>query len=238
MPSASQSKDMSSAFTLSEATSADAHAIASLFSLSWTSPFTQLQFGHVDPPTLADAMAPRIEQHMAKGNVRFVIMRHPETSEVVAVAQWALPLEDDVERKKESPEQRAEREAFEDESYRNRLPENSNKELIMDFTIGLRRLREDVLKGRKHYLLENLATHPDHRGKGLASRLIEWIFPQADAQDVVVYLDTASDNSAMRLYKRLGFEEKGSRTIEDLGKYGGHGSETHVALLRYPKHSS
>lgn len=63
---------------------------------------------------------------------------------------------------------------------------------------------------------------------------MEWVFPQADAQNVVVYLDTASDNKAMLLYKRLGFKVKASQTIEDLSKYGGEGSETHVALIRYP----
>jgi ribosomal protein S18 acetylase RimI-like enzyme len=69
----------------------------------------------------------------------------------------------------------------------------------------------------------------------LASHLIEWVFSHADEKGLVVYLDTASDNPAMRLYKRLGFEERGSRTIEDLSKYGGEGSETHVALTRHPK---
>ena len=84
-------------------------------------------------------------------------------------------------------------------------------------------------------MLENLATHPNYRGQGLASRLVEWIFPQADESGLVVYLDTASDNSAMRLYKKLGFEERGSEAITDLSKFGGEGSHSHVALIRLPK---
>lgn len=84
-------------------------------------------------------------------------------------------------------------------------------------------------------MLENLATHPEHRGRGLASRLVASVFPDADEKGVVIYLDTASDNPAMRLYQRLGFQEVGRRTIEDLSRYGGEGSETHVAFLRYPE---
>jgi len=222
-------------YALSDATREDAQAIANLFALSWTSPFTQLQFGHVDPPTLAKSMAPAIERHMAKPHSRFIVMRHGETGEVAAVAQWAMPAPGSTEEHPpETAEQKAERQRFEDEGYRNRLPESSNKDLIMEFTVGLRELREEVLRGRKHFLLENIATHPEHRGKGLASKLIEWVFPQADEQKAVVYLDTASDNSAMRLYKKLGFEEKGSNAIGDLNRYGGEGSETHVALLRPP----
>lgn len=52
-----------------------------------------------------------------------------------------------------------ERQEMEDEAYRKRLPENSNKDLIMEFTVQLRKMRNKCL-GHKHYLLENLATHP------------------------------------------------------------------------------
>lgn len=142
---------MASEYTLCEASPADAKAIASLFSLSWTSPFTRLQFSDVDPPTLAADMAPRIEQHMVKPNIRFIVMRDHETQEVIAVAQWSFPSEEDPEQRKETAEEKAERDKFNDEVYRNKLPEKSNKDLIMEFTVGLRTLRKGVLKGRKHY---------------------------------------------------------------------------------------
>jgi ribosomal protein S18 acetylase RimI-like enzyme len=60
------------------------------------------------------------------------------------------------------------------------------------------------------------------------------MFPQADANSQCIYLGTASDNPAKSLYKKLGFQEKGSSIIEDLSKYGGEGSYTHVAMIRYP----
>ncbi|CAO2655789.1 Nn.00g045920.m01.CDS01 [Neocucurbitaria sp. VM-36] len=229
---------------LTEAKPSDSDAIASLFAQSWISPFTQLQFGLVDPRILAKAMAPRIARQMSNPNVRFVVVRHPVTHIIVSVAQWTLPQEDEVDTvKQETQEARDECQSFEDEAYMNTLPEGSNKDLILAFTIGLRNLRQQALRGRKHFLLENLATHSEQRGKGLASRLIETVFLQADENDVLVYLDTAIDNPAMRMYKKLGFKEKGRHTIEDLSRFvdreelerhGGILEHTHVAFIRYP----
>ncbi|KAF2812584.1 acyl-CoA N-acyltransferase [Mytilinidion resinicola] len=221
---------------LLEAVPADSEAIACLFALSWTSPFTRLQFGNVDTDELARSMAPRIADHMKKSAMKFIVMKDQESGEIASVAQWSVPVDDHPnEPEKETPEDEAERQELEDEAYRKKLPENSNKDLIMRFTLGTRKLREDALGERKRYLLENLATHPSYRGQGLASKLIEWSFIGADEKGIVVYLDTALDNKALQLYKKLGFKEVGSTTIEDLSIYGGEGSETHVALIRYPK---
>jgi ribosomal protein S18 acetylase RimI-like enzyme len=169
-----------------------------------------------------------------------MVIRDPSTQKVVAVAQWTLPADNITTQ--ESPDEQAEQQAFEDEIYRKSLPGHSNKDLIMHFTIGLRTLRNRLLQGRKHYLLDNLATQPDYRRQGLASRLIEWVFPKADAEDAVVYLETASDNQAVGMYRRLGFEESGEFTIshlsdfvdqEELEKCGGGATEhVHVAFIR------
>ncbi|KAH6632985.1 hypothetical protein C7974DRAFT_452112 [Boeremia exigua] len=233
---------MAAHFEIAEAKPVDAEAIASLFALSWVSPFTRLQFGEIDPTELATSMAPRIAEQIVRVSSKFIVARHVETGNIAAIAQWTTPVETDS--KQELEEDRDERQQFEDEAYRRGLPESSNKDLVMAFTLGLRQLREDTLQGRKHYLLENLATHPDYRGKGLASQLVEWASSLADEQQVLVYLDTASDNPAGRLYKKLGFEEQGRNTISDLTNYAatdtlkrlGCGSEhTHVAFLRFPR---
>ncbi|KAJ4984177.1 hypothetical protein SVAN01_10348 [Stagonosporopsis vannaccii] len=236
--------NMETHFQISEAVPADAEAIASLFALSWVSPFTRLQFGQIDPKDLATSMIPRITEQILKVSSRFIVARHVGTSDVAAVAQWTLPVGVDLcALDKESKEEREERRQFEDEAYMRSLPESSNKDLIMAFTLGLRQLREETLQGREHFLLENLATHPDYRGKGLASRLIEWASLPADEQRVLVYLDTASDNPAARLYKKLGFEEQGRNTIKDLTRYASIESieclgcdmqHTHIAFLRFP----
>jgi ribosomal protein S18 acetylase RimI-like enzyme len=224
---------------LSEAVHADSIEIASLFALSWTSSFSRLQFGQVDYLALGTAMVPRIAEQMKMSNILFVVIREPDAGKVVAVAQWTLPSnEPTIE---ETQEERDDRQMLDDELYRKNLPKHSNKDLIMDFTIGLRTLRNWLLQGQKHYLLDNLATHPDYRRKGLASRLIEWVFPRADVEGALVYLETASDNPAAGLYRRLGFEERGHYTIEHLGKFagreelercGGITEHTHIALLK------
>ena len=251
---------MSNPYTLSPATPADAPRIATIYSKSWVSPFTQLQFGHVTPTALASIMAPRVAQQMTEPYTQWMVMRYtsPEgEEEVAAVATWNIPHDEEPDHDAESAEDREERVKFEDELYRKSLPETSNKDLVMEFTVGLRDLRKDVLRGRRHFgklsvvllplseclfrppALDNIATHPDHRGQGLASQLISWGTSQADAQNVVVYLDTASENPAKGLYTKLGFQEQSNRSvIEDLSKFGGEGSHTHVAFVRDPKNSA
>ncbi|KAF2830678.1 hypothetical protein CC86DRAFT_378940 [Ophiobolus disseminans] len=206
----------------------DSAAIASLLALSWTSPISRLQYGHVDPAALIVAMTSRIAQQMALRNVKFIIIRDPHTQEVVSVAQWTLP--DQSTSTTETQEEHIERQTFEDELYRSNLPTNSNKDLVMEFTVGLRALKQRVLQGRKHYALDNLATRPDYRGRGFASRLVEWVFAHADSEDALVYLETDSDNPAVRMYRRLGFEERGQYTIEDLGQIESDNTLTGVGV--------
>lgn len=231
---------MATEFEITEARPADAEAIASLFAVSWVSPFTRLQWGQIEP----SAMVPRIAARMVKEGSRFLVARSRGTGKVVAVAQWTMPVQPEVNNEKSEPEEdRKERQQFEDEVYKRNLPEHSNKDLVMAFTLGLRQLREETLQTRRHFLLENLATHPDYRGKGLASQLVEWAFPLADEQQVLVYLDTASGSPAERLYKKLGFEEQGRNTINNLSRFvcldtirelDGEMDHTHVAFLRFP----
>jgi ribosomal protein S18 acetylase RimI-like enzyme len=233
---------MSRDWLLVEAEATDAEGIASLFAQSWRSPFSRLQFAMEDSDldTLTAALASRIAQQMELAAVSFVIVRNPATKEVVAVAQWTLPVEDhDIVQ--ESPDDQDERQALEDEVFRKNLPANSNKDLIMDFTTGLRDLRNRILRGQRHYLLDNLATHPAHRRQGLARRLIEQVLQRADEENMPVYLETASDNAAGEMYRRLGFEAQGRLVMEHLGRYatceelercGGISTHTHVAFVR------
>ena len=234
---------MSSTWIISDAVVAEAAAIASLFAHSWTSTFSQLQFGHVDPAALAAAMTPRIVDQMSAPNLRFLVARHTTTQHIAAVAQWVVHTEDAEFDMLETQQERDARQRFDDELLYTNLPQHSNRALIMEFTVGTRRLRENILKDAQHFLLENLATHPEYRGLGLASQLVEWAFPLADRSCCPVYLETASDNPAMRLYKKLGFEEQGQYTIDDLSRFvdpaeleasGSESSHTHVAFIRHP----
>ncbi|CAE6995485.1 hypothetical protein P3342_000124 [Pyrenophora teres f. teres] len=234
---------MASSHIFCNALPSDAGVIAAILALSWDSPFSQLQVASTDPHTLVAAITPRIAQQIADKSMLYHVARRRETQQVESVVQWTVPSGAADAAIEESAEQRDERQKFEDEVYYKSLPEYCNKRLVIEFSVALRTLRERVLCGRTHFLLENVATHPNHRRQGLAAQLIGHILSQADEQDVLVYLDTASDNSAVHLYKRLGFEEQGRQTITSLSRFvdeaelerSGVGNDhTRVTFVRYP----
>lgn len=246
---------MSHIYTSQRALTSDAHAISLLFALSWQSPFSRLQFGDVDPDALANAMTSRIARQIEENSMLFMVARDVRNGHVVSVAQWTVPASpattpEHIQHAREraqtlqEEEDREEREAFEDEVYFNSLPSTSNRALIMEFTRGLRNLRQRILQGQPHFLLENLATHPEHRGCGLAAKLISDVLDMADERGVVTYLETADDNRARGLYERLGFQERGRETIRNLSKFastedmervGVEIEHTHVGFVRDPK---
>ncbi|CAI6317904.1 unnamed protein product [Periconia digitata] len=228
-----------SPFALVPAEVSDALAIAKIFAVSWTSPFTRLQFGEVNPDTLATTMASQIASLIENSpNTLFMVMRSA-SQEIAAVAHWTLPTTVGESRENESAEEKRERELCKDEVYLQELPDGCNKALVYEFMLSLRILRNETLLSRPYFLLDNIATDPAHRGKGLASRLIEWVFPHADkmqnGKGVVVYLETSSESPAEKLYKRLGFEEKGKAVINNLERFGGEGEHVHVAFTREPR---
>ncbi|KAF2654936.1 hypothetical protein K491DRAFT_716701 [Lophiostoma macrostomum CBS 122681] len=136
----------------------------------------------------------------------------------------------------ETSEEQEDRQYFEDELYRSQLPDSSNKDLIMDFRSGLRHMRARVVGRRRHYALDNIVTHTLHRRRSLATQLISSTIQDADATALPLYLEVSSDNDAMRVYKKLGFEECGTWTIQDLGRYGGRKGDgvVYVGMVREP----
>jgi ribosomal protein S18 acetylase RimI-like enzyme len=220
---------MSRDWPVSQAVEADAPGMASLFVSAWVSPFSRLQLGDIDHNESATAMATRIAKVLKeKQDATYTVIRNPNTKEVVAVAGWTLPTDESAE-DRESPEEQEERHALETELYIKR------------------RLRNQILQGEKYYYLNNLATRSDYRGQGLASRLIEDMLCRADADKTLMYLETSSDNPAVRMYKRLGFEEQGKWVVKDLSKFAskeelercdGITEHTHIAFFRRPKESA
>ena len=53
--------------------------------------------------------------------------------------------------------------------------------------------------------LDMLVTHPEYRGRGAASMLVQWGCDRADEKGVPVYLDAHED--AAPLYRRFGFQD-------------------------------
>jgi len=90
---------------------------------------------------------------MRKESIVFIVARDPKTQNVVSVAQWKLPstVQDEEEHREETTEEKEERQQFEDENHRRRLPETSNKDLIMDFMAGVRNLQEKLLPDLEYH---------------------------------------------------------------------------------------
>lgn len=69
-------------------------------------------------------------------------------------------------------------------------------------------------KGRRIYLIANVAVHPDHRRRGIARALTERVMNQARGKKAsALWLHVRDDNpGAVRLYEELGFREIARRT--------------------------
>ena len=69
-------------------------------------------------------------------------------------------------------------------------------------------------KGKRIYLVANVATHPDYRRRGIGRALTERVMKQArDKNASAIWLHVREDNpGAIRLYQELGFQEVARRT--------------------------
>lgn len=67
-----------------------------------------------------------------------------------------------------------------------------------------------------HYYLSLLATHPDHRGKGLGMGLLADNLARIDAEHEPAYLESTNPNNDSR-YERLGFVRSGEFSLPERG---------------------
>jgi GNAT superfamily N-acetyltransferase len=69
-------------------------------------------------------------------------------------------------------------------------------------------------KGKRIYLIANVATHPDYRRRGIGRTLTERVMKQArDKKGFATWLHVRDDNpGAIKLYQDLGFQEIARRT--------------------------
>lgn len=68
--------------------------------------------------------------------------------------------------------------------------------------------------GKRIFLIANVATHPDHRRRGIGRALTERVMKQArDKKAAAIWLHVRDDNpGAIKLYEDLGFREMARRT--------------------------
>ena len=88
-------------------------------------------------------------------------------------------------------------------------------------------------KSRRYFKLDQLATHPDHQGRGAATMMLDWGMHKADEEGVVTYLD--STMTGRPIYERRGFEVV--KALEwDRVPWRGEGKDWHGCMVRPVKH--
>ncbi len=65
-----------------------------------------------------------------------------------------------------------------------------------------------------HYYLSIVATHDDHRGRGIAEALLAENLERVDAHHMPAYLESSNPKN-LRRYQRLGFEPTGEIFVAD-----------------------
>lgn len=93
--------------------------------------------------------------------------------------------------------------------------------------------REEIMGAEKpFFMLNSLATHPDHQGRGAGSLLLDWGLRKADNEGFVTYLDATQ--VARPIYEKRGFEIK--KAVEwDRSVWGGEGVDVHYCMVRLPR---
>jgi GNAT superfamily N-acetyltransferase len=103
------------------------------------------------------------------------------------------------------------------------VEEEARIEPLLDELLGARaaevlelleRFEASHPKDRPHYYLSLLATHPDHRGKGLGMSLLADNLARIDAESMPAYLESSNAANDPR-YERQGFSRVGSFTRPD-----------------------
>jgi GNAT superfamily N-acetyltransferase len=81
-------------------------------------------------------------------------------------------------------------------------------------------------------VLGSLATHPDARGRGYASKLLKWGINEAERNGARIYLE--STPMAHELYQRYGWHDTDEMRFI-LAEYGGEGKIILKTMIREPQ---
>jgi ribosomal protein S18 acetylase RimI-like enzyme len=91
-------------------------------------------------------------------------------------------------------------------------PEGGDHALANHFFGSLVSSHERIMRGRKHWYLELVATRPECQGKGAAGKLLRWGIERADEEGTEAYLEASPDGKP--IYEHLGFREVGRLVVE------------------------
>lgn len=114
--------------------------------------------------------------------------------------------------------------------YPSFLPPELRVDALLSIFGPLDASRDEIMGTEKpFFMLNSLATHPDHQGRGAAKLLLDWGMNKADTERLVTYLDATQ--IARPIYEKRGFEVR--RVVEwDRTKWGGEGKDVHYCMVR------
>ncbi|KAJ4986882.1 GNAT family protein (acetyltransferase) [Stagonosporopsis vannaccii] len=117
--------------------------------------------------------------------------------------------------------------------YSSFLPPELRLDALMSLFDPLDAARDEIMGSEKPYfMLNSLATHPEHQGRGAAKLLLDWGMQKADKEGLVTYLDATQ--RARPIYAKRGFELK--KVVEwDRKVWGGEGVDVHYCMVRTPR---
>ncbi|KZL86650.1 acetyltransferase [Colletotrichum incanum] len=212
-------------------TLADAPALArNNMSAFWTNPNWNLLW----PKDITlDFLIEQVTERMPNNLLRDrATLRHqkavdPETGALVGYARWELPAgyEGAIEW---ADSQIADVSEEEKRAFKERSDAAWWKPMSMDGIDDCVPEKERVLAEKPYISLDYLAVHPENKGKGVATALVENGMRLAEKMGVDVFI--LAFPAGLNAYKRLGFKEI-HRGYQDDTKYGGEGYW--VTLLTY-----
>lgn len=113
------------------------------------------------------------------------------------------------------------------------LPPELRLDALSSIFDPLDEARDEIMgTGRPFFMLNSLATHPEHQGRGAGKLLLDWGVKKADGEGLVTYLDATQ--VAKPIYEKQGFHVK--RVVEwDRKVWGGEGVDVHYCMIRQPR---
>ncbi|KAJ7362605.1 hypothetical protein DFH08DRAFT_682672 [Mycena albidolilacea] len=197
----------------------------------WTDPSWRLLWPSITLPYLISQCSLRVPRNLLKDRAT---LRHqkaidPATGALLGYARWMVPAT------KEAEWLNAQVKDVESEAERQGIEERANGAWwepqvgAAPSDVEAHREKVRMLREREYLVLEYLAVHPNNKGKGIATALVESGMRQAKTMGLPVFIQALK--AGRGVYEKLGFKEVW-RIIQDDSMYGGTG-EYGVYLMVY-----
>ncbi|KAL7900361.1 hypothetical protein HDV63DRAFT_370943 [Trichoderma sp. SZMC 28014] len=216
------------AFAIAPCSLADSAALSrNNMSAFWEIPNWILAWRHTTLEEHIDKMTKRYPRRLIsdRETSRHQKVVDPETGRLLGYARWVLPESYTVLSNGEpawpeamfpavSPEEEAEIKRVAEETQLN--PNNDTDPLDE----AVRVIKEKIMARKPYLCLEYLAVHPENKGKGVATLLVESGMKQAEKLGLDIFI--LACKPAWGLYSRLGFRVE-EELVQDDSMYGGDG---------------